>query len=207
MIVPRCLFFVDEGENPAIIQAGQTVTVNPRRGTYDKEPWRSLDLAAITGQTIERQYVLTCTWEKRWYPTRRSIPLKAILPLKRVALARCLPIENGVGGIRLGGLGRRMRDRWQAVSRLWEKQRQPANKLDLWVSWTTTENCRPNLSGSNRSRRGQAGSCDLHQAGTPTARSSMTIPAIVDYKLFWIACKNEREAYYLARNHQQRDAV
>ena len=31
-IVPRCLFFVHEVENPALVQAGQTVTVNPRRG-------------------------------------------------------------------------------------------------------------------------------------------------------------------------------
>ena len=34
--VPRCLVFVSQIENPAIIQAGQTITVNPRRGTYDK---------------------------------------------------------------------------------------------------------------------------------------------------------------------------
>ena len=42
-IRPRRLFFVEETENTAIVQAGQTVTVNPRRGSQDKEPWRSLD--------------------------------------------------------------------------------------------------------------------------------------------------------------------
>ena len=31
--MPRCLFFVEETENTAIVQAGQTVTVNPRRGS------------------------------------------------------------------------------------------------------------------------------------------------------------------------------
>ena len=35
-IFPRCLFFVQETENPAIIQAAQTTTVNPRRGSQDK---------------------------------------------------------------------------------------------------------------------------------------------------------------------------
>ena len=39
-IFPRCLFFVEETENPAVIQAGQTVTVNPRRGSQDKNPWK-----------------------------------------------------------------------------------------------------------------------------------------------------------------------
>ena len=41
-ILPRCLFFVTETDNPATIQAGGTITVNPRRGPHDKEPWRSL---------------------------------------------------------------------------------------------------------------------------------------------------------------------
>ena len=56
-IVPRCLFFVNEIENTALVQAGQTVTVNPRRGIRDKEPWKSLDLAAITGQTVESAHL------------------------------------------------------------------------------------------------------------------------------------------------------
>ena len=53
VIVPRCLFFVEETENPAIVQAGQTVTVNPRRGSQDKVPWKSLDLTDISEQTVE----------------------------------------------------------------------------------------------------------------------------------------------------------
>ncbi len=35
IIVPRCLFVVNETENPAIVQASQTITVNPRRGSQD----------------------------------------------------------------------------------------------------------------------------------------------------------------------------
>ena len=57
IIVPRCLFFVEETKNPAIVRAGQTVTVNPRRGSQDKEPWRSLNLTAISEQTIETAHV------------------------------------------------------------------------------------------------------------------------------------------------------
>ena len=56
-IVPRCLFFVEEADNLAIVRAGQTVTANPRRGSQDKEPWRSLDLYAISEQTVEASHV------------------------------------------------------------------------------------------------------------------------------------------------------
>ena len=62
-IVPRSLFFVNETENTAIVQASQTVTVNPRRGSQDKAPWRNLDLTEITEQTIEKPVTYTmCIW-------------------------------------------------------------------------------------------------------------------------------------------------
>ena len=48
-IFPRVLFFVNETANSARIQAAPTVTVNPRRGSQDKAPWKDLDLTAITG--------------------------------------------------------------------------------------------------------------------------------------------------------------
>ena len=44
VIVPRCLFFVNETANTAIVQVALTVTVNPRRGGQDKAPWKDLDL-------------------------------------------------------------------------------------------------------------------------------------------------------------------
>ena len=56
IIAPRCLFFVNETENTAVVQAAQTVTVNPRRGSQDKAPWKDLDLTDITSQTVERKH-------------------------------------------------------------------------------------------------------------------------------------------------------
>ena len=56
-VFPRCLFLVNETENTARVQAGQTITVNPRRGSQDKAPWRELDLTAITDQTIESRHL------------------------------------------------------------------------------------------------------------------------------------------------------
>ena len=56
-IFPRVLFFVDETSNTAIVQAAPTVTVNPRRGSQDKAPWKDLDLTAITAQTVEKRHL------------------------------------------------------------------------------------------------------------------------------------------------------
>ena len=53
-----------------------------------------------------------------------------LLPLKRGDVA--IPTDdNGPGGIRLGGLERRMRERWQTVSSLWEDNKALANRLNL----------------------------------------------------------------------------
>ena len=56
-------------------------------------------------------------------------PLRVLLPLKRGDVA--IPTDdNGPGGIRLGGLERRMRERWQTVSSLWEDNKALANRLE-----------------------------------------------------------------------------
>ena len=115
-VVPRCLFFVNEAENPAIIQAGQTVTVNARRGTYDREPWRSLDLTIINEQTIERGHVFDVFLGETVVPYSAREPLKAVLPMKKGS-SELPSAVNGPGGINVGALERRMRERWQTVSR------------------------------------------------------------------------------------------
>ena len=133
VIVPRCLFFVEETENPTIVQAGQTVTVNPRRGSQDKEPWRSLDLTEITSQTAELQHVYDVHLGETLVPYATLSPLKAVLPFKH-SDGRIPTDDSGVGGVRIGGLERRMRDRWRTVSRLWEENKTAAN--NCLPSWT-----------------------------------------------------------------------
>ena len=195
VIVPRCLYYVEETANPAIIAAGQTVTVNPRRGVQDKSPWRDLDLTALTGQTIEAQHVFDVYLGETLVPYAALDPLKAVLPLK--PRDRELPADSkGVGGISRGALGQRMRDRWQTVSRLWEENKAPANKLDLvgqldyygklsaQLEWRAAPGDRPVR-------------VVYASAGVPTAALLQDDDAIVDYKLFWIACKDAQEANYL----------
>ena len=129
-IRPRLLFFVEETENTAIVQAGQTITVNPRRGSQDKAPWRNLDLTTITEQTIESRHIYDVYLGETVVPYATLEPLKAILPVRRGEYQ--LPTDaGGPGGIRLGGLERRMRGRWQTISRMWDDNKAPANNLNL----------------------------------------------------------------------------
>ena len=195
IIVPRCLFFVIETENLAIVQAGQTVTVNPRRGSQDKKPWRELDLTAITGQTIETQHVYDVHLGATLVPYATLDPLKAVLPLRNSDGE--LPIDpDGVGGIRLGGLERRMRDRWRTVSGLWDENKAAANKLSLLGQLDYYGKLSAQLEwkqnpGDRRVR------VVYTQAGQPTAALLEDDEAIVDTRLYWIACRDIKEAYYL----------
>ena len=129
-IYPRPLLFVEETENPAIVQAGQTITVNPRRGAQDKRPWRGLDLAALTDQTIETRHLYDVYLGETVVPYTTLDPLQAILPVRR-GDASLPAVDGGVGGVHRGGLERRMRERWRTVSGLWEENKARANKLNL----------------------------------------------------------------------------
>ena len=130
VIVPRCLFFVNEPENTAIIQAAPTVTVNPRQGNQDKVPWKDLDLTAIAGQTVEDSHLFDVYLGENIAPYVALKPLRALLPLKQDDAA--LPIDgSGPGGIQLGSLERRMREHWQTVNVLWETNKAPTNQLNL----------------------------------------------------------------------------
>ena len=194
-IVPRCLFFVNETENPAIIQAGQTITVNPRRGSQDKAPWKDLDLTALSNQTIEKTHLFDVHLGETIAPYVTLEPLKALLPLKQGDHA--IPTDDsGVGGIRLGGLEQRMRQRWQTVSQLWEDNKAPANKLSLLERLDYNREL-----SSQLSRQEKSGNRPVRvvytSAGEPTAARLEENDSVVDYKLFWITCKDTDEANYL----------
>ena len=194
-LVPRCLFFVHETANPAIIQAGRTITVNPRRGAQDKQPWRDLDLTALTGRTIEERHVYDVYLGETVVPYTSIAPLQAILPLRRGDSS--LPADDdGVGGVRLGGLDQRMRLRWETISGLWEQYKARANRLNLLgrldyhrelssqLEWQRNPDDRPVRVVYTRS-------------GVPTATLLQDDHALVDVTLYWITCKDIQEASYL----------
>ena len=195
VIVPRCLFFVEETRNPAIVQAGQTITVNPRRGSQDKEPWKSLDLATVSEQTVEVAHVFDVHLGETIVPYATLDPLRAVLPLKR-GEHEVPTSKNGVGGIRLGGLSQRMRDRWRVVSNLWEANRAAATKMNLSGQLDYYGKLSSQLEWRHEPVDRQI-RIVYGGWGAPTAALLREDDAIVDYKLFWVTCKDAQEAYYL----------
>ena len=195
-IVPRCLFFVEETENPAVIQAGQTITVDPRRGPYDREPWRSLDLTTITGLTIEHPHVFDVYLGETVVPYVVRDPLKAVLPLKK-GCTGSLADSNGSSGISLGGLERRMRERWQSVSRLWEKNKRPVNKLNLLGRLDYHRELSAQLAWQRNPDDRPVRVVYTGISGIPTAALVNDNEAIIDHALYWITCKDLQEANYL----------
>ena len=194
-IVPRCLFFVEEAENPAIVQAGQTITVNPRRGGQDKSPWRDLDLTDITGQTIEDRHLYDVHLGKTVVPYTTLDPLKTLLPLRH-GDANLPTDDGGIGGISPGGLGRLMRGRWQTISGLWEQYKARANKLNLLGRLDYHRELSSQLDWQ-RNPEGRPVRVVYTKSGEPTAAILLANEVIVDHLLFWITCRHIQEAYYL----------
>ena len=194
-IYPRRFYFVEETINHSVVQAGQTVTVNPRRGSQDKKPWRNLDLTAISESTIEAQHVFDVHLGETLVPYATLAPLQAVLPFKRSDFS--LPADSeGVGGVNLGALGQRMRDRWRTVSRLWEENKRPVNKLNLLGRLDYHRELSAQLEWQ-RNPGDRPVRVVYSGYGTPTAGLIHDVDVIVDYKLFWIACKDTMEAHYL----------
>ncbi len=194
-IRPRCLLFVHQTENRAVIQARGTITVNPRRGSHDKAPWKTLDLTDISEQTIETSHVYDAYLGETVVPYATLPPLKAVLPVRRGEYE--IPTDaDGPGGIRLGGLDRRMRGRWQTINRLWEENKARANRLNLvgrldyhrelssQFDWVKDPKDRPIR-------------IIYTTSGNPTAALLDNDNALIDETLYWVVCRNMEEAYYL----------
>ena len=194
-IVPRCLFFVNEVESTTIVKAAQTVKVGPRRGSNDKAPWKTLDLTAITGQTIEKAHLFDVYLGETVVPYATLTPLKALLPLKQSDDE--LPVDaNGTGGIHLGGLEQRMRGRWQQVSGLWEQHKGANDKKTLLGRLDYHRELSAQLEWHKKDEN-QPIRVAYTSAGEPTAAIIAESDAIIDYKLFWATCKDEQEAHYV----------
>lgn len=194
-IRPRCLFLVQETVNTAIIQAAPTVTVNPRRGVHDKEPWRSLDLSAMVGQTIENRHLYNVRLGESVAPYTLLEPLQALLPVRRGE--HQMPTDtDGPGGIRLGGLYRRMRRRWQLINRLWEDNKPAASNLNLLANLDHYGKLSSQLAWQ-QDNGGRPIRLVYTAGGEPTAAILEDDAELVDETLYWVTCRDLDEANYL----------
>ena len=195
VIVPRALHFVEETENRAIIQAGSTITVNPRRSSQEKPPWKELKLDDLKGQTIETAHVYDIHLGETLVPYATLDPLNAVLPLRRgdKMLAKD---STAVGGIKADGLESRMRERWRTVSHLWEKNKPAANRLSMLGQLDYYGKLTAQIEW--QLDNGQMPVRVIYAAsGVPTAAIVDDTASLIDYTGFWVACANYEEANYL----------
>ena len=194
-LFPRVLFFVNETPNPATVSVSNTVTTVPRRGVYDKEPWKSLDLPALNGNTIEKEHLFDALLGETLVPYATLDPLKVILPIKRDSTA----IEHDPetpGGIAVSSMERRMRNRWSEVNRAWEENKRAGyqlklieqldyyGKLSVQLAWRNRPGDRPFRIAYSKS-------------GAPTASVVDNNDVIIENILNWVTCASVDEAYYL----------
>ncbi len=89
-----------------------------------------------------------------------------------------------------------MRTRWQTVSRLWEENKRPVNKLDLLGQLDYFGKLSAQLEWQH-DPRGRPVRVVYTQAGESTGALLQGSEAIVESLLYWVACKDTQEAYYL----------
>ena len=194
-IVPRCLFFVNEIENPVLVQAAQTMATSPRRGVYDRRPWRDLDLTALSGQPIENSHIFSMQLNETLVPYNTLEPLKVVLPLQRGR--GMIPTDPlGPGGVQLGGMAMRMRTRWQTISHIWEANKSPNTRLNLLgqIDYMRKLSAQLQWQADSEDRPFRV----LHsQGGQPTAAICADNDDIVDVGMYWVTCQSITEANYL----------
>ena len=156
---------------------------------------KHIDLSEIMGQTIEEAHVFDVHLGETLVPYATLEPLKAVLPLKQDEDE--LPEDgDGIGGVSLSGLERRMRERWQTVNRFWEENKGPANKLSLLGRLDYHRELSAQLEWRRNS--GDRPIRVVYSAGgQATASLLRTTEEIIDNALYWLTCETVEEAHYL----------
>lgn len=191
-IFPRRLFFVVEDPLKGPVTAANSIRTNPRRGIYDKEPWRSVDLGGLRQQTVERTHLFEIALGESIAPYCMLDTLPALLPISDDGTM--VRLDGDRGRIDPASLQWRMRERWRFVSDVWEQRRSTtlADQLDhmgklssqlVWRSSGAVEDAGPRV---------------LYAAsGHPTAAICTDPEVIVENSLYWLPTKSEDEALYL----------
>ena len=193
-IIPRVLFFVNEVPNPTTVHVGGTITTEPRKGRYDKQPWKSLDLTGLYGNTLEKEHLFDIHLGETVVPYGALTPYRASLPVKRGA-RELAKNSNSVHGIDVSSLGRRMQQRWSQINGIWEEHKSESNRLSLLGRLDYFGNLSAQLEWQHDDDRPYR--IVYTKSGEPTASLLSDDEAILDHLLYWTSCATIDEAYYL----------
>ncbi len=196
-VYPRRLFMVEEIENPARIKAPGTIRVRPRRGKHDKAPWNKLDLSGITGRVIDVEHIFNVFLGENVAPYVALSPLRAALPLRRDAVG--LAEGHGadaIGGVQRSALTERMRQRWRAVSDIWDSNKGLKRNYGLLANLDYHGKLSKQIAWRNSAPE-EALRVVYSKSGQPTAALIRDRDAFIENTLYWVECNGEEEAHYL----------
>ena len=152
-------------------------------------------MAEITGQTIETRHVFNVHLGETVVPYATLQPLKVVLPLKHDEYE--LPAaSDGVGGISLARLERRMRGRWQTVNRFWKENKAQTNRLTLLDQIDHYGKLSSQLEWQ-RNPGDRLIRVVYSAGGQATASLLPNNDDLVDNALYWVTCATTEEAHYL----------
>lgn len=191
-IFPRVLYFVNEQESTALVQAANTVTVSPRRSSQEKQPWKSLDDHRLKSQPIEVEHVFDVHLGETLAPFVLLEPLKAVLPLSKTS-GQLVKKDGGWYGLDRLALGKRMRSRWRLINELWDGNKSRNNKLSLIERIDYVGGLREQRKGTLPKYRLVYG-----MSGHPTAAILNHTNVVLDTTLYGVPCSSLAEAQYLS---------
>ena len=204
-IFDRRLYFVTAYPNPNEFAPPDTFVTFPRTGKLDKKTY-SVD--ELHEQIVDGDNLFEVYLGETLAPFVALPPLQAVLPVSKATMT--MPLDHrGCPGWPDGEfirhtacevdheeLNEDMRARWEIMERLWEANRGKTDKKSLsqnlnWLNKLTNQLDYLRDPGDRPVRIAYATS------GRPTAALIEDNQAIIDTKLYQVACRDAEEAYYL----------
>ena len=189
-IVPRRLFFVRT--RPSETSWRGHIDVQPVSSSYDKEPWRSLELPFLHN-TIPDDYIHDIHRGDTIAPFLTLEPHKAFLPFNKTTDSAPIidTFSGDISRASLADLPEAVRHRWKQMSHAWEGNRKSTSDMSLLHQLDFMKKLTKQIPVASPR-------LVYSSAGRPTAAVLKDTESLVDYKLFWIKCRSIAEAHYLA---------
>ncbi len=191
-IYPRALFFVNAIEGNTSIRTVDASSVTPRRGAYDRAPWRDLELAELVNRPIEARHVWNVLMGESIAPYVVLDALQAVLPLS-LSSGEIAKENPGWFGIDPLTLAERMRRRWRVINEVWDAQKGANSKLSLLENLDYMGK----LSGQLPRSSGAPFRVAYSAGGRPTASVVASQNVLIDCSLYWMGVQTRSEGSYV----------
>lgn len=203
-IFDRRLFFVSAAPNDGLMAVPGTFRTYPRTGGQDKKTY---DVSALDGHIVHDDNLFAVHLGETIAPYIALQPLTAALPVSKATMtmpldhSRCSgtttgKVKHDACRVDIQALDARMQERWPVMESLWDanKGKSDTKSLAQNLNWL-------NKLTSQLEYLSDPGDCPVRVAyatsGRPTAALVDDDTAIVDTKLYQVACRDIDEAHYL----------